>query len=74
MGHLCDTDLQNFKYWELDRNVNEGMAYYLTPQGEEDLKGLGSRLKEAFPDLLKANDYSTRNSNFLVCIILQIPS
>ncbi|XP_033215557.1 multiple inositol polyphosphate phosphatase 1 isoform X2 [Belonocnema kinseyi] len=65
MGHLCEEDLQNFKFWQLDEHVREDMADFLSPQGEADLKELALRLREGFPSLLKPNDTSRMNSNYL---------
>lgn len=52
-GHLCKEDLEGLKAWELDPNVTEDKAKYLTKQGELDLKELGARFKKYFPELFR---------------------
>ncbi|XP_043479163.1 multiple inositol polyphosphate phosphatase 1-like isoform X2 [Leptopilina heterotoma] len=61
MGHLCESDLKNLENWKLDDNVTDNMTELLTPQGENDLKGLALRLKAAFPELLTTINNSSTN-------------
>ncbi|XP_078035092.1 multiple inositol polyphosphate phosphatase 1 [Augochlora pura] len=52
-GRLCRDDLENLKGWEIDPNLSEDTSKYLTKQGEMDLKSLGARFKQYFPQLLQ---------------------
>ena len=68
-GKLDCDQLQALREWQLDPNVIEDNENNLVEQGKEDLKGLGKRLKEAFPNFLDIRDVDFLKSNFLVHLI-----
>lgn len=53
-GKLCDSDLELLKQWELVPPAEKIPPALLNKNGEEELKNFGKRLKNTFPELLKA--------------------
>lgn len=51
---MCEADLKNILQWY--PGVDKSMAYQLAPQGREDLKALGERLRARFPDLFEGQN------------------
>lgn len=49
-GSLCEDDLENLEDWEFRANVTEDK--FLVKEGHEELKNLGDRFQERFPELL----------------------
>lgn len=49
-GELCEDDLDNLEEWEFRANVEDDK--FLVKEGYKELKGLGERFQERFPELL----------------------
>nr|XP_034824785.1 multiple inositol polyphosphate phosphatase 1-like [Maniola hyperantus] len=51
-GSLCAQDVENLRNWEYNIKFFDGIRD-VTEEGRKEMMGLGRRLKEAFPELLK---------------------
>ena len=49
---LCEKDLKNLRVWSPAKNL-KNRKNYLTEQGEKDLRSLGMRFRDYFPQLLQ---------------------
>lgn len=59
---LCAQDVENLMLWPIDTNVFTGNNE-LSDEGHQEMFGLGSRLKEMFPNILhdlSNSDYTFR--------------
>lgn len=54
-GTLCRKDFELIREWELDPNITEREAKYLTPSGWIELEQIAGRYQAAFPTLLPSN-------------------
>ncbi|XP_053996568.1 multiple inositol polyphosphate phosphatase 1-like [Hylaeus anthracinus] len=64
-GGLCKESIKMLKKWKVNPDLSKDTQKYLTEQGEEDLKLMGARYKDYFPELLQSNSskYKFRATN-----------
>ncbi|XP_023245897.1 multiple inositol polyphosphate phosphatase 1-like [Copidosoma floridanum] len=63
-GRLCGADLEFLRNWRPNPNMNEAMADFLTPQGEQDIRLLAKRLQSEFPELLRPAPQNINQENY----------
>lgn len=65
-GRLCNTDLENLRRWQLNPNLTDVLANYLTAQGEQDMRLLARRLQSEFPEILRPDPQTISFENYKV--------
>ncbi|XP_031777741.1 multiple inositol polyphosphate phosphatase 1 [Nasonia vitripennis] len=63
-GRLCNTDLENLRSWQLNPNLTDALANFLTAQGEQDMRLLARRLQSEFPEILRPDPQTISYQNY----------